>query len=103
MATSTPEPSAIAARSKAVLVSGASFAGLATAYWLNRLGYSVTIVETANELRRGGTPVDIEGETNRHPYPHGACRCGSRQSPAPSRLRVQGRGRRHAGVDRQRR
>ncbi|WP_255614859.1 FAD-dependent monooxygenase [Polymorphobacter sp. PAMC 29334] len=46
-----------------MLVSGASFAGLATAYWLNRLGYSVTIVETANELRRGGTPVDIEGET----------------------------------------
>ncbi len=49
--------------STAVLVSGASFAGLATAYWLNRLGYRVTIVEVAKELRRGGTPVDIEGET----------------------------------------
>jgi len=46
-----------------VLVSGASFAGLATAYWLNRLGYAVTVVELAPGLRKGGTPVDIEGET----------------------------------------
>jgi 2-polyprenyl-6-methoxyphenol hydroxylase-like FAD-dependent oxidoreductase len=45
------------------LVSGASFAGLATAYWLNRLGYRVTIVEIAARIRRGGTPVDIKGET----------------------------------------
>ncbi len=51
------------ASSTAVLVSGASFAGLATAYWLNRLGYRVTVVEVAKGLRRGGTPVDIEGET----------------------------------------
>lgn len=46
-----------------VLVSGASFAGLATAFWLNRLGCRVTIVELARGLRRGGTPVDIDGET----------------------------------------
>jgi 2-polyprenyl-6-methoxyphenol hydroxylase-like FAD-dependent oxidoreductase len=46
-----------------VLVSGAGFAGLATAYWLNRLGYRVTVIETSGELRKGGTPVDIEGET----------------------------------------
>jgi 2-polyprenyl-6-methoxyphenol hydroxylase-like FAD-dependent oxidoreductase len=46
-----------------VLVSGASFAGLATAYWLNRLGYRVRMVEVASGLRKGGTPVDIEGET----------------------------------------
>jgi 2-polyprenyl-6-methoxyphenol hydroxylase-like FAD-dependent oxidoreductase len=46
-----------------VLVSGASFAGMATAFWLDRLGYKVTIVEVARGLRRGGTPVDIEGET----------------------------------------
>ena len=46
-----------------VLVSGASFAGLATAFWLNRLGYAVTLVEIASGLRKGGTPVDIEGET----------------------------------------
>ena len=48
---------------RSVLVSGASFAGLATAFWLNRLGYRVTVVEVAPGLRRGGTPVDIEGET----------------------------------------
>jgi 2-polyprenyl-6-methoxyphenol hydroxylase-like FAD-dependent oxidoreductase len=47
----------------AVLVSGASFAGLATAYWMHRLGYRVTVIEVASGLRKGGTPVDIEGET----------------------------------------
>ena len=31
-----------------VLVSGASFAGLATAFWMTRLGYQVTIVEAAS-------------------------------------------------------
>jgi 2-polyprenyl-6-methoxyphenol hydroxylase-like FAD-dependent oxidoreductase len=46
-----------------VLISGAGFAGLATAYWLSRLGYRVTVIEVASEFRRGGTPVDIEGET----------------------------------------
>ena len=46
-----------------VLISGASFAGLATAYWMAKLGYLVTVVELAGGLRRGGTPVDIEGET----------------------------------------
>lgn len=48
---------------RTALVSGASFAGLATAFWLKRLGYRVTIVETAAGVRRGGTPVDIKGET----------------------------------------
>lgn len=42
-----------------VLISGASFAGLATAWWMNRLGYAVTVVEMAGNLRRGGTPVDV--------------------------------------------
>ncbi len=46
-----------------VLVSGASFAGLASAFWLHRLGYKVTVIEVASGLRKGGTPVDIEGET----------------------------------------
>lgn len=50
-------------RGAPVLVSGASFAGLATAYWMNRLGYRVTMIEVAGGLRKGGTPVDIEGET----------------------------------------
>ena len=45
-----------------VLVSGASFAGLATAYWLQQLGYDVTIVEIAPGLRRGGTAVNIKDD-----------------------------------------
>jgi 2-polyprenyl-6-methoxyphenol hydroxylase-like FAD-dependent oxidoreductase len=50
-------------KNKSVLISGASFAGLATAFWLQQMGYSVTVVEAASGLRIGGTPVDIEGET----------------------------------------
>ncbi len=42
-----------------VLVSGASFAGLATAWWMKKLGYSVTVVEISEGLKKGGTPVDI--------------------------------------------
>jgi 2-polyprenyl-6-methoxyphenol hydroxylase-like FAD-dependent oxidoreductase len=49
--------------SRNVLVVGASFAGLATAYWMRRLNYAVTVVEIAAGLRRGGTPVDIKGNT----------------------------------------
>jgi 2-polyprenyl-6-methoxyphenol hydroxylase-like FAD-dependent oxidoreductase len=47
-------------QSLSVLVSGASFAGLATAFWLYRLGYAVTVVEIAKDLKKGGTPVDIK-------------------------------------------
>ncbi|HEY8919119.1 MAG TPA: FAD-dependent monooxygenase [Chitinophaga sp.] len=50
-------------KEKRVLVSGASFAGLSTAYWMNKLGYKVTVVEIANGLNMGGTPVNIEGNT----------------------------------------
>lgn len=48
---------------KKALVSGASFAGLSTAYWMRKLGYQVTVVEAANGLRTGGTAVNIEGAT----------------------------------------
>ncbi|WP_293308297.1 FAD-dependent monooxygenase [Pedobacter sp. UBA5917] len=48
---------------KKVLISGASFAGLSTAYWMNRFGYQVTIVEIAPNLKKGGTPVNILGRT----------------------------------------
>jgi len=51
------------ANQRNILISGASFAGLSTAYWMNRLGYKVTIVEIAGELKRGGTPVNILGAT----------------------------------------
>jgi 2-polyprenyl-6-methoxyphenol hydroxylase-like FAD-dependent oxidoreductase len=45
-----------------VLVSGASIAGLTTAWWLNKLGYKVTIVEIAKAPRTGGTAVDLQGK-----------------------------------------
>ena len=48
---------------KKVLVSGASFAGLTTAYWMNKMGYKVTVAEVGNHLKMGGTPVDIKGIT----------------------------------------
>ncbi|XKK62579.1 FAD-dependent monooxygenase [Streptomyces sp. ARC32] len=43
------------------LVSGASVAGPALAYWLNRHGYEVTVVEKAGTIRSGGYPVDVRG------------------------------------------
>ncbi|SDW99033.1 2-polyprenyl-6-methoxyphenol hydroxylase [Paenibacillus sp. CF384] len=48
---------------KNILVSGASFAGISTAYWMNRLGYNVTIIEIAEGLKKGGTPVNIRENT----------------------------------------
>jgi 2-polyprenyl-6-methoxyphenol hydroxylase-like FAD-dependent oxidoreductase len=47
---------------KSVLISGASFAGLTLAYWLNKFGYQVTVVEIGKALRRGGSPIDVRGE-----------------------------------------
>jgi len=47
---------------KQVLISGASFAGLTLAYWLNQFGYQVTVVEIGKELRKGGSPIDVRGE-----------------------------------------
>jgi 2-polyprenyl-6-methoxyphenol hydroxylase-like FAD-dependent oxidoreductase len=44
-----------------VLISGASIAGPALAYWLNRYGFAVTVVEKAGALRGGGYPIDIRG------------------------------------------
>lgn len=52
-----------AANEQHVLIVGASFAGLSTAYWMNRLGYAVTVVEAGRALKKGGTPVNIEGGT----------------------------------------
>lgn len=48
-----------------VLISGASIAGPALAYWLNRYGCTVTVVEKASALRPGGQAVDFKGETHR--------------------------------------
>jgi 2-polyprenyl-6-methoxyphenol hydroxylase-like FAD-dependent oxidoreductase len=47
-----------------VLISGASVAGPALAYWLGRAGYETTVVEAAPALRRGGYAVDFRGPTH---------------------------------------
>ncbi len=48
-----------------VLISGASIAGPALAYWLDHYGFDVTVVEKATEVRPGGQPVDFKGDTHR--------------------------------------
>jgi 2-polyprenyl-6-methoxyphenol hydroxylase-like FAD-dependent oxidoreductase len=48
-------------KEKSVLISGASIAGLSTAWWMNKLGYKVTVIEVANEPRTAGAAVDIRG------------------------------------------
>ncbi|MFJ8622768.1 FAD-dependent monooxygenase [Kitasatospora sp. NPDC093550] len=48
-------------RPVSVLVSGAGIAGTALAYWLERYGFEVTVVERAPALRGGGQAVDIRG------------------------------------------
>jgi 2-polyprenyl-6-methoxyphenol hydroxylase-like FAD-dependent oxidoreductase len=44
-----------------VLISGASVAGPTLALWLTRRGHTVTVVEQAPALRRGGHGVDFRG------------------------------------------
>ncbi|TGB14800.1 FAD-dependent monooxygenase [Streptomyces sp. MZ04] len=44
-----------------VLISGASIAGPALAFWLNRHGFAVTVVEKAGTPRLGGYPIDVRG------------------------------------------
>lgn len=44
-----------------VLISGASVAGPALAYWLGRRGFRPTVVEIAPALRAGGYAVDFRG------------------------------------------
>ncbi|SDL79295.1 2-polyprenyl-6-methoxyphenol hydroxylase [Glycomyces sambucus] len=46
---------------RTVLISGASIAGHALAYWLHRYGFAVTIVEKASAPRDGGYPIDVRG------------------------------------------
>lgn len=48
-------------RRRTALISGASIAGPALAFWLNRHGFAVTVVEKASTLRRGGYPIDVRG------------------------------------------
>ncbi|MFI6789607.1 FAD-dependent monooxygenase [Nonomuraea sp. NPDC050383] len=44
-----------------ILISGASIAGPSLAYWLDRYGFEVTVVEKASHLRGGGYAIDIRG------------------------------------------
>ncbi|MGX1760060.1 FAD-dependent monooxygenase [Streptomyces lydicus] len=46
---------------RSVLISGASVAGPALAYWLGRYGFRTTVVELAPALRGGGFAVDFRG------------------------------------------
>ncbi|MFI9383907.1 FAD-dependent monooxygenase [Kutzneria sp. NPDC052558] len=46
---------------KSILVSGASIAGPALAYWLREHGYTVTVVERSPEPRTGGYKIDVRG------------------------------------------
>jgi 2-polyprenyl-6-methoxyphenol hydroxylase-like FAD-dependent oxidoreductase len=50
---------------KNVLISGASVAGPALAFWLNRYGFRATIVERAPAVRPGGYAVDFRGASVR--------------------------------------
>src|ERR1700761_2756446 len=44
-----------------ILISGASIAGPALAYWLRKRGFNPTVVERAPAPRPGGQPVDLRG------------------------------------------
>jgi 2-polyprenyl-6-methoxyphenol hydroxylase-like FAD-dependent oxidoreductase len=48
-------------RNRDVLISGASIAGPALAYWLRRYGFNPTVVELAPAPRAGGQAIDLRG------------------------------------------
>ncbi len=50
-------------KDKKILISGASIAGLSAAYWMNKLGSKVTVVEIASQPRTNGAAIDIRGNT----------------------------------------
>jgi 2-polyprenyl-6-methoxyphenol hydroxylase-like FAD-dependent oxidoreductase len=50
-----------AMENRRILISGASVAGPALAYWLARHGFTPTVVERAPRLRGGGYAVDFRG------------------------------------------
>jgi 2-polyprenyl-6-methoxyphenol hydroxylase-like FAD-dependent oxidoreductase len=83
-----------------VLISGASLAGPALAYWLTRAGHDVTVVERAARPREGGSPIDVRG-----PAVGVAERMGLLPAIRKARTHTEGiafvdvRGRRRAHVD----
>jgi 2-polyprenyl-6-methoxyphenol hydroxylase-like FAD-dependent oxidoreductase len=52
-------------KNQRVLISGASIAGPALAFWLRRYGFSTTVVERAPTVRPGGYAVDFRGASLR--------------------------------------
>lgn len=48
-------------KTKKVLISGASIAGLTLAYWLIEYGFEVTVIEKNEGLRLGGQNIDVKG------------------------------------------
>ncbi len=46
---------------RTALISGAGIAGATAAYWLQRAGYAVTVVERARSAPKGGQTVDLRG------------------------------------------
>lgn len=52
-------------KNRRILISGASVAGPALAYWLRRYGFEPTVVERAPRLRLGGYAVDFRGASVR--------------------------------------
>lgn len=51
-----------AIKDQKILISGASIASLSTAWWLNHIGYRVTVVEMAAAPRTAGGAVDLVGD-----------------------------------------
>ncbi|MCH9757056.1 MAG: FAD-dependent monooxygenase [Gammaproteobacteria bacterium] len=47
---------------KKILVVGASIAGPSIAYWLDKYGFSPTLIEKSPEPRKGGYAIDIRGK-----------------------------------------
>lgn len=56
-----PTPAHHASNAPLALIAGAGIAGLATAWWLNHVGWRVLIVERANHLRDGGHMMGLSG------------------------------------------
>jgi 2-polyprenyl-6-methoxyphenol hydroxylase-like FAD-dependent oxidoreductase len=57
----TPGMDNTGTQNRNILISGASVAGPALAYWLHRYGFRPTVVERAPQLRGGGYAVDFRG------------------------------------------
>ncbi len=53
---------AINLENKQILISGASVAGPALAYWLHYYGFNVTVIERSPSLRLGGYKIDTRGK-----------------------------------------